>query len=93
MTGTEDMARERLQHLQSHLRLPCPVAYYSLRCQAAGTSSSSTAGYAAAWSVTTSTGVAFVMPMACSKNRRAAFATRRVDTNTSMTCPNWSIAW
>jgi hypothetical protein len=30
--------------------------------------------------------------MACSKNRRAALASRCEDRNTSMTCPNWSIA-
>jgi hypothetical protein len=33
-----------------------------------------------------------VVPMACWKNRRAAVASRREDTNTSMTWPNWSIA-
>jgi hypothetical protein len=30
--------------------------------------------------------------MARSKNRRAAPASRRGETNTSMTCPHWSIA-
>jgi hypothetical protein len=33
------------------------LAYCSVQCQAAGSSSPSTAGYAAAWSVTTSTGM------------------------------------
>jgi hypothetical protein len=33
-----------------------------------------------------------VVPMACSKNRRAALTSRRGETNTSMTWPNWSIA-
>jgi len=42
--------------------------------------------------VTTSTGVALVVPMACWKNRRAALTSRRVKTKTSMTWPNWSIA-
>jgi hypothetical protein len=30
--------------------------------------------------------------MACSKNRRAAIASRCAETNTSMAWPNWSIA-
>src|SRR6266516_809889 len=45
-----------------------------------------------AQSVVTSTGATFVTLMACSKNRRVAFTSRRGDTNTSMTWPNWSIA-
>jgi hypothetical protein len=43
-------------------------------------------------SVMTSTGVIFVAPSARSTNRRAAAASRREETNTSMTWPNWSIA-
>jgi hypothetical protein len=39
-------------------------------------------------SVTTSTGVALVVPMARWKNRRAAVVSRRVKTKTSMTWPN-----
>ncbi len=31
-------------------------------------------------------------PLACWKNRRVAALSRRVDANTSMTCPNWSTA-
>ena len=50
------------------------------------------AGYAAALSVMTLTGVRLVVPMARSKNRRAALTSRRDVTNTSMTWPNWSIA-
>ena len=46
----------------------------------------------AARSVTTLAGVTLVALMARSKNRRAALASRRAETNTSMTCPNWSIA-
>jgi hypothetical protein len=42
-------------------------------------------------SVATSIGVTLVALMACSKNRRAAMASRRAETNTSMTCPNGSI--
>jgi hypothetical protein len=42
--------------------------------------------------VVTSTGVTLVALMARSKNRRAALASRRVETNTSMICPDWSIA-
>src|SRR4029453_10321007 len=68
------------------------LAYRSVRCQAAGSNSSSTAGYTGAWSVITSTGATCIVPMARWKNRRAAAASRRGDTNTSMTCPNWSIA-
>jgi hypothetical protein len=37
-------------------------------------------------------GVTSVALTAWSKNRRAALASRRTATNTSMTCPNWSIA-
>ena len=48
------------------------LAYWSVRCHAAGSRSSSTAGYAAARSVVTSIGVTLVVPMARSKNRRAA---------------------
>src|SRR6266702_950591 len=44
-----------------------------------------------AQSVVISTGATFVTLMACSKNRRVAFTSRRGDTNTSMTWPNWSI--
>jgi hypothetical protein len=40
----------------------------------------------------TSTGARLVVPMARAKNRRAAFTSRRGETNTSMTWPNWSIA-
>jgi len=68
------------------------LAYCSVRCQAAGATSSSTVRYTAARSVTTSAGVSIVDLMARSKNRRAAAASRRCDTNTSMTCPNWSVA-
>src|SRR4029453_15753016 len=52
----------------------------------------STAGSTGAWSVIPSTGATCIVPMARWKNRRAAAASRRGDTNTSMTCPNWSIA-
>jgi hypothetical protein len=45
-----------------------------------------------AWSVTTSTGVTLVALMACWKHRRAATASRRGETTTPMTCPNWSMA-
>jgi hypothetical protein len=37
-------------------------------------------------------GVTLVALMACSKNRRAAMASGGAETNTSMTCPNWSTA-
>ena len=53
------------------------LAYRSVRCQATGSSSSSTAGYTGAWSVTTSTGAIRIVPMARWKNRRAAAASRR----------------
>jgi hypothetical protein len=66
-------------------------AYCSVRCQAASANSSSTFGYTAALSVTHFHGHAF-RRSARSKNRRAAAASRRSDTNTSVTCPNWSIA-
>jgi len=36
--------------------------------------------------------VTLVAPIAWSKNRRAALASRREETKTSMTCPNWSMA-
>src|SRR5215207_5677985 len=55
------------------------LAYRSVRCHAAGSSSSSTIGYVGAWSDTTSLGAASVVPMACSKNRRAALTSRRGD--------------
>jgi hypothetical protein len=42
--------------------------------------------------VTTSTGAIRIVPMALWKNLRAAFVSRRAETNTSMTWPNWSIA-
>jgi hypothetical protein len=61
------------------------LAYRSVRCQAAGSNSSSTIGYVGARSVTTSTGVTFVVPVARSKNRRAALPSRRGQTTTSMT--------
>jgi hypothetical protein len=54
-----------------------------VRCQAAETNCSTTSGYVGARSVTTSTGRVLVVPMARSKNRRAAVASRRVETNTS----------
>jgi len=41
---------------------------------------------------TTSTGAILLVLIARSKNRRPASASRRADTNTSMTCPAWSIA-
>jgi len=68
------------------------LAYWSVRCHVAGSRSSSTAGYAAGRSVVTSIGMTLVVPIARSKNRRAAAVSRRGETNTSMTCPNWSIA-
>ena len=68
------------------------LAYRSVRCQAAGSNASNTAGYVGALSVTTSSGVRLVAPTARSKKRRAAVASRRWETNTSMICPNWSIA-
>src|SRR5829696_4183718 len=63
--------------------------------QIAKTSSSNattTRRFVDALSVTTSTGVILVVLMACSTNRRAGLASRCEDRNTSMTCPNWSIA-
>jgi hypothetical protein len=42
--------------------------------------------------VTTSLGRTFNIVKARWKNRRAAFASRRAETSTSMTCPNWSTA-
>jgi hypothetical protein len=48
--------------------------------------------YAGAWSVATSIGVTLVALMAWSKKRRAAMASGGAETNTSMTCPNWSTA-
>jgi hypothetical protein len=68
------------------------LAYRSVRCHATGTSSSSTAGYTGARPVVTSTGVTLIAPIARWKNRWAAFASRRGETNPSMTCPNRSIA-
>jgi DDE domain len=64
------------------------LAYWSVRCHAAGSSASSTAGYTGARSVVTSTGRTLVEPMACWKNRSAASASRRAQTNTSITWPN-----
>jgi hypothetical protein len=43
-------------------------------------------------SVTISLGVTFNVDSARWKNRRAAPASRRADTSTSMTCPYWSTA-
>jgi hypothetical protein len=63
-----------------------------VRCHAAGSSFSSTAGYTGPCSVVTSVGVIFVAPIARSKKRLAAFVSRWRETNTSMACPNWSIA-
>jgi len=37
-------------------------------------------------------GITLVLPIARSKNRRAALPSRRGDKYTSMTCPNWSMA-
>jgi hypothetical protein len=42
--------------------------------------------------VVTSVGAIFVVPIARSKNRWAALASRREATKTSMTYPNWSMA-
>jgi ribosomal protein S7 len=42
--------------------------------------------------VTTSGGATLVVPIARSKNRRAALASRWAETSTSMTWPNWSMA-
>jgi hypothetical protein len=67
-------------------------AYRSVRCQAPGSNASNTAGYVGALSVTTSIGVRVVAPTVRSKKRWAAVARRRWATNTSMTCPAWSIA-
>jgi Luciferase-like monooxygenase len=63
------------------------LAYWSVRCHAAGSS----AGYTGARPVVTSTRRTLVEPMAC-WNRWAASASRRVETNTSITSPNW-IGW
>src|SRR5512132_36718 len=65
------------------------LAYRSVQCHAAGSIASSTAGYTGARSVVTSTGRTLVEPMACWKNRWAASASRRVETYTSITWPNW----
>jgi hypothetical protein len=43
-------------------------------------------------SVTTSLDVTFNTDSALPKNRRAASASRRAETSTSMTCPYWSTA-
>src|SRR6266511_1604078 len=56
------------------------VACRSTRCQAEGTSSSSTAGYGAAASVTTSLGVTFSTVSARRKNRQTARRSRRAGT-------------
>jgi len=64
------------------------LAYCSVRCHAAGNSSSSTTGNVPARSVITSTGATFVVAVARSKNRRAAVMSRLRETNTSMTWPN-----
>ena len=48
--------------------------------------------YTGARSVTTSIGLAFVVPMACSKKRRAALPSPWAETKISMTWPNWSMA-
>jgi len=50
--------------------LDAVVGYCSVRCHAAGSSSSSTTGYVAARSVITSAGATLVVAMARSKNRR-----------------------
>jgi hypothetical protein len=42
--------------------------------------------------VVTSVGAIFVVPIACSKNRWAAFVSRCGETDASMTCANWSMA-
>jgi len=42
--------------------------------------------------VLTSVGAILVVPIARSKNRWAALVSRREETKTSMTCPNWSMA-
>jgi hypothetical protein len=42
--------------------------------------------------VVTSTGTTLVVPIARWKNRRAALAARRGETNTSITWPDWAIA-
>jgi hypothetical protein len=42
--------------------------------------------------VVTSAGAIFVVRIARSKKRWAAFVSRRGEASTSMTCPNWSIA-
>jgi hypothetical protein len=52
----------------------------------------STRGYAAALSVMTSAGVTLVVSIARSKNLRAASLSRREESYTSMTWPNWSTA-
>src|SRR5829696_4557643 len=66
-------------------------AYCSVRCAAAGTSSSSTRRYGPALSVVTSTGAGpyFNAPV---KKRRAAAVSRCSDSSTSMTWPYWSTA-
>jgi hypothetical protein len=55
------------------------------RCHAAGSNSSKTAGYTGARSVVTSTGRTLVEPIVRSKNRWAAFVSRRAETGTSTT--------
>jgi hypothetical protein len=54
----------------------------------AGSSSPITSGYVGARSVTTSAGITLVVPIARSKNHRAALASRRAETNTSTTYPD-----
>jgi hypothetical protein len=68
------------------------LPYCSLWCHAAGISSSSSLGYTAARSVTTSTGAVPAVAMARSKNSRAAALSRLAATYTSMTWPYWSTA-
>ena len=68
------------------------LACRSTWCHADGTSSSRTAGYTGAASVTTSVGRTFNVASARRKNRRAAAASRRAETSTSMTWPSWSTA-
>jgi hypothetical protein len=67
------------------------VAYCSVTCAAAGTSSSMTRRYGPALSVVTSTG-AGPYRRARVKNRRAVAVSRCSDSSTSMTCPYWSTA-
>jgi hypothetical protein len=68
------------------------VGVPSVRCHAAGSSSSSTTGDVGARSDTTSLGAALAVPSACRKHRWAALASRHTETNTSVSSPNRSIA-